>query len=225
MFDVLIHDYPYLLSSLNGLPAVILAFIIFRKHKAMMGLSGLLFIFLSPTALIYQGVYWAPERLGGVQYGLEDVVCSFSFGSIIYLASVLAFPSSSQKKMSALVFLKRLSLLGPVGALVFFALLFMGIGSMAASIGSFILIWLIVVLKQRNLIRPSLLTAFFYIPYYSFIILITTWISPEYLLLWNGIEIWGPKMFSVPIEDFIWVFTLSACYGAFIYSVRLNPTK
>jgi hypothetical protein len=208
-----LDQYPYLFAVILGLPAVALAFVLVPQQRAMMLLSGAVLALLSPLSVLHDGPYWAPQRLGeqfwGLKgWGLEDVLCTFSIGSLVWLSAIwgmrgLVLP---QPRFRRIVI--RFSAIAAVAtaAIVLWAAL--GLTIMVATI--LVQVTLIVGLLW---LRPALWAmptrvALLYTPYYFAVLTLAGLWHRDFHAMWNGPEILGPYVLGLPIEELLWSASL-----------------
>lgn len=205
-------SHPYLLSAFLGLPAVVLGFIFTCKLRRMMLWSGLLMALFSPLSVLSQKEYWTPIRLGRGPFGIEDVMVSFSLGSLIFLAG--AGPVYARIKIEIRLpnFLRRFLLVVLMGTAVFSLIFLLGAGSMLSSILTYWILTVVLLLINRNLWWACFRGAFIYSAYYCAVLYTTALIAPRFFGMWDGYAIWGPRLLGLPVEDIIWVLSLTVCY-------------
>jgi hypothetical protein len=88
-----LETYPYLLSNVLWLTAVLLA-VVFPPLSAQRRLilrQGLLGAVFFPFAAVANGEYWSPVRMAGFGLGIEDMFCAFNLGATAGLLAVLPF--------------------------------------------------------------------------------------------------------------------------------------
>lgn len=205
-------SYSYLLSSLLGLPAVILGFVFTDKLRKMMLLSGLLMVLFSPLSVLSQKEYWNPVRLFGGPFGIEDVVVSFSLGSLIFLTTGGTVSNRLKMDLNWRLFLKRFFFVCLIGAAVFNLFYLLGKGSLLSSILTYSILAFILLLSRKTYWRVVFPGALIYTLYYCLILYTTALISPAFFGIWNGYAIWGPRIQGLPVEDILWVMSLAVCY-------------
>lgn len=208
---------PYLLSAFLGLPAVVLGFVFAGKFRRMMLWSGLLMTLFSPLSVLSQKEYWSPVRIGRGPFGIEDVIVSFSLGSVIFLAGAAPVQARIKIEIGLTNFLKRFFPVGLMGAAIFSLLFFLGAGSLLTSILTFWVLTVALLLINRDFLWACFRGALLYSAYYCAVLYATALISPGFFRMWDGYAVWGPRLLGLPIEDIIWVFSLAVCYSLVVF--------
>lgn len=222
----LLGTHTYLLSNLLGLPAIAVAFLFSGPHRTSGLLAGALEVLHSPPLIFFNGVYWSPERVGGLTWGLEDVLVCFSLGAGVWFAALAGCrrPFSYQLRYSEFA-LRAARIAVPTIALSFV------VWSMGAGLMETLLLVMIAACAGLLAIRPALArfavcAALLYPPYYLAILYGTGWLAPDFFLIWNGTQLWNITVAGLPLEEIAFVIVFSFCYPLIIgYSldVRFDP--
>lgn len=207
-------QYSYLIACLFGIPMVVLVFIFGRHQRQMMLISGLLLTIFSPHAILHNYSYWTPIRLFQLPYGIEDMICCFSLGSVLWYFSIFPFRDKIQYHFQTWVFIKRLIPLLTILGVTWFICWFSGTGPVTAAIMAQTVV-LIIILYLMPSLRTFVINAIIlYPPYYLFILFLTGWIIPGFFNIWDGTTLWGPRFCGLPLDEYIWIFTFAPFWVA-----------
>lgn len=208
----MINTYPYLFAVLLGLPALLAGYVFAHHHRRMMALCGLFTVLFFPLAAIHQVDYWNPQRLGGWILGIEDVICCFSLGSLVWLAAVFPLRSNLSLDLQGPRFLKRTGGIIGVNIPIFLLLRLTDTGAVTRSIIVQFLVAFEVLLLRRALWPLALWAAIIYTPYYCLVLFSASWIFSDFFTIWNGYSLWGPRIFQMPIDEIVWVISYAVSF-------------
>lgn len=188
-------------------------------------ISGLGLVAAFPLAAIYQDEYWSPVRLWGGRVGLEDIVFTFSLGSLVWLAAAWPFRGRLTFRVKAATFLRRYAASFAVGLAVMTVLWLIGLGAMPAGIIANVFITMVLLNVRRDLWRLSLSAALIVTPWYCGLLYVASFLLPTFFSMWNPDSLWGARIFGLPLEEVVWVATFSAAYShvvAYAIDARLT---
>ena len=222
----LILKHSYLFADVCGLPIVALAFIVGRNQRLMMLVSGLLLTLLSPHAVFHNQDYWTPTRIFPIGFGIEDAICCFSLGSVLWLVAIWPFRNRIQLNLEDMTFVRRFILLLLLWGTSWLAFWLLGRGPVtAAVIGQVIVV--ITVLCLRPSYWPFAVSSLaLYPPYYLGILFAVSLIIPEFFTVWGGSTLWGPRIWGLPLDEFVWIISFAPHWSllmAYSANTRLLP--
>ena len=216
-------EHSYLAATLLGLVPVVLCYVWAREQRGRMALSGLILTLYSPGASLSNGDYWNPHRLGGFGFGIEDMICGFSMGSLIWLAAEYPFRKRVQTGYLAPVFWGRIATVSLSFTAGLVALWLGGFGSVSAEITMNLLLILALLALRRDYWPVTLGAALIYTPYYCLVLFVVSWIFPEFFSLWNGPTLWGSRLFDLPWDEYTWVSSFAGSWALMIaYALELR---
>lgn len=201
--------HPYLLSSLLGVPGVLIAFAAAGYLRTSVFIAGLVTTLYALPLASLDAPYWTPQRLGGFAVGVEDVIVSLSLGAGVWFAATLPFrkrvtiagrwPDTLARFAGVGLGGLALSLLAQSIVPIYMPALLMVMIAMA-----FVLGWL-----RPDLLPPALASLVLYPAYYIAILYLSQALLPGFFDLWDGPELWGPRLFGLPIEEVAFVAMFS----------------
>jgi len=218
--------HTYLLANLLGLPAVLAAFVFLRDQRRLLLLAGMVEVAHSAPLVFFQGRYWAPERLFGVAWGLEDILVCFSLGCLVWAAAYVPLRRRLTINLAVPIFVRRIfavaALTIPAAAIVWL----LGVGVMGTLIVVMILTAAALLVMRPGLWRLSLSAVLLYPPYYVLVLFVGSWIGTDFFSIWDGPELWGPVLFGLPVDEIVFVYVFSLCYPlifGFASGVTIRP--
>ncbi|MBZ0216088.1 MAG: lycopene cyclase domain-containing protein [Fimbriimonadaceae bacterium] len=220
----IIAEYPYLFVVLLGLPPVMAGFALAVSQRKMMLVSALSFTIFSPLSVLHQDVYWSPSRIGQYSWGIEDVLCCFSIGSLIWLAAVGSRRHVTTTRIQWPHFLQKIGIIGVIGVGLIIILNRFGAEIMVATIVVQIGLTLGILILRPDLWRIPVRVAAIYLPYYTLILTLGGFFSSTFYDMWNGPEILGPRILGLPIEEFLWACSLGSFPLAMAYASNTKIT-
>lgn len=218
-------EYDYLLSALMGLPVVMLAFVLGGKQSRQMLVSGCYLTLISPMSVFYQERYWSATRLFGGSWGVEDLLFCFSFGSVVYLMAIWPYRRAEPALIRFTAgFVVRFGLLSVVGIGAFFIAMWAGAGVLVANLIANGILVLVLVLLRPRLLELGLRAAAFYTPYYFLYLSFSAVVLPNYMTAWDGPDLLGPRIFSIPVDEILWVVSFALVFPVcFAFNFDLFP--
>ncbi|MCB1487467.1 MAG: hypothetical protein KDJ88_08420 [Bauldia sp.] len=222
----LLADHPYLLSSLLGVPGVLIAFAAAGQFRTSIFVAGLVNTLYGLPVASFDAPYWTPNRIGGFPVGVEDVIVSFSLGAGVWFAAILPFGRQMTITGRWPEGLARFAWIG-VGGMAFVLLarmivpVYMPALLLVMIAMAFVLGWL-----RPHLLPPALAALLVYPVYYAAILYLTEAIVPGFFDIWDGPELWGPRLFGLPVEEIVFVaafsFTFALIAGT-VVGARVQP--
>lgn len=208
----LLAGHPYLLSALLGVPGVLVAIAMAGRHRGSVLLAGLIETLHAPPLIWFDGSYWTPQRLGGLPVGVEDVIVSFSLGAGVWFAAILPFRRRLDLTGTWERSLVRLVAIGVGGALLALPIWLAGAGVMTVLLVVMLVVALVLGAARPGLLPLSLAALVLYPAYYVAILFLAAALDPSFFAIWDGPELWGPRLFGLPIEEIAFVAMFSITY-------------
>lgn len=204
------HRYPYLAVTSLGFAVVLIAFATAKRHRFAMFVSGLTYLAALPLYIPFDPVYWRPERLGGWILGIEDVLCLFSLGSLVWLAAVLPLDWRMPLKPSVGTYFSRILPIGAAGVALFTVLWAADCDPLWASVFAQSLIAGTMMWVRRDLRLLGLCGGIIYPLYYCSILAVASRLWPEHETMWTSVVMPGSTALGFPVTEIIWVTTFAA---------------
>jgi hypothetical protein len=201
----------FLAVNLLGLAVVLLALAIAGRHRVPMLAAGAIEMLHALPAPLFDGVYWSPRRAFGLWVGIEDLLLCFTLGAGVWFAAVallgdrLSYAGEWRGALRRLVLVTLLPL--PVvlirlaGASVMETLLLatLGTGAVLAS-------------QRPDLLALSGRAVPLYAAYYIAFLYLCAWLVPGFFALWDGPELWGPRLAGLPLDEVAFILAFAACF-------------
>ena len=168
-------------------------------------------VLCSPLSLLHESNYWTPGRLFGGGWGIEDVLFCLRCGVLASIGMLWPWCHLISMHPTSAVALRRwLACTAVSGALL--------VSFMAAGLSvmlSFILVQALLCATIAG-IRPEylrlVLTGATVFPLYNFLHLhLMRLLFPVFMQMWNGTQLIDVRLLDVPIEEYLWVISFSAC--------------
>ena len=209
-------NHSYLAISFLGFGITLLFYRFSPGTRKMMALSGTAFIPFSLMSFLHEKTYWNPHRLNGMSWGVEDILFTFSVGSLVWFFAEKPFQLILSNDGSLKAFLSRLGAIG-IPAVGGTFILTQIIGAMTATILGHCAV-LAYLLKKKPYLLLLALSAILCYPLYYFCVLniFSFWLDPNFSSLWNGTDIWGMYFLGIPLEEYLWVTSFSASWALLI---------
>ena len=83
----LLNVHLYLFGCLLFVPIIIVGFLIVPVSRQAALLAGIGMIPFAPFATFLQDTYWKPIRIGGGDWGIEDIIFGFAAGAVVFWAA------------------------------------------------------------------------------------------------------------------------------------------
>ncbi|HQL00856.1 MAG TPA: hypothetical protein PK090_08785 [Smithellaceae bacterium] len=207
-----LQNYPYLLSTLIGAAIVVAVYLLVSKERRIMLIGGAALVPFSFCAILHETSYWNAGRLGGFSWGIEDALFTFSVGSLTAAIGArvlqLDLPVRIQWQSAA----KKFILLCFSATILIIMLTLAGMDIMFATIIAQIAVTaLLTAANRHSWWRPSL-ASLIYTSYYTVMLYIFFHRVGGFADLWNGPHLWPARIFGLPLEEIIWVFTFAWCW-------------
>jgi hypothetical protein len=201
--------YPYLASTVIGFIVVVAGYLITAQKRTFMLAGGLALVPFSLCSVLHENVYWSTRRLGGLSWGIEDLLFTFSVGSLVALVGALIFQGGLTDKVNWPLFFKRYLLISLLGAGIALLLTIPGVDIMLATIVTQAVLIAALLAAGRYSFGLSLAVALIYTVYYIVMMKIFFFLFPGFAAGWNGTHLWPFKIGALPLEEIVWVFTFA----------------
>ncbi len=214
-----LSGHGYLVSNLLGLPGVVLFVIWAGRYWKSVVAAGAIELLHSFPLFWFNGVYWTPHRLGGVAWGIEDILVCFSLGAGVWFFAILPVRARLAVRFKPKRFAIRLMAIAVPST---------GFAILVWSLGAGVMETLLIVMTATGMAlaawRPQLLclsaaAAGLYPAYYLMILYGTLVIVPDFFSMWDGSELWGIDVFGLPLEEIAFVLVYSAVYPLIIGTI------
>lgn len=172
-------------------------------------IGGLALVPFSLCSVLHEDAYWSARRLGGLAWGIEDILFTFSVGSLIAGIGARVFQLPAMDHLDRQSFLKKYLFIGLTGMALAMLLTKAGMDIMLATITTQIAMIVVLTLKDASISGRSLTTALVYTCYYTLMIAVFFFLFPNFETYWRGTDLWPVKVAGIPLEEIVWVFTFS----------------
>jgi hypothetical protein len=204
----------YLVGNGVHLVAAGLLALALPDERRAMAASGLL---LTPFALFgpfVQGSYWRPERLGGLELGIEDVLFCFAFGALAWGFAALGRPRLPRLLPLTTRFARRAGAVGMLGLLGFLALWIAGLSAIWSLLVVQAGLAVAMVMREPSLLLPSIKSAVILTLYYLAMLAgMVLFFGEAVAALWTMESWFGFGLFGVPIEEILWATSFAAAWA------------
>ena len=217
--------YPYLFAGLLGLGLTAGLYAFAGRQRRMMILSGLLCLPLVPAAMLFEGNYWSPVRLGGWALGAEDFLFAFSTSSTAWLIAAWPFRRRAILDSAGSIHLRRVAIVYAVGWAVFLILWRAGLAVMTAHILATAAVLLFVLILRRRLWPMALRGAVGGVILYAVVLRTFFWIWPGFVSQWARGGVWGMIVVGLPLGEIVWACVFSAAWplsAAYAFDVAMR---
>jgi hypothetical protein len=210
---MLILEHKYLLAGIMGLLPLCVAIALAHRLRRSILVSGVVLGLFSPLSYLSEHVYWTPERLSDGGLGIEDVLFCFHVGAMIWVCAAWPWEAKIQFGAVAAVALRRLITVSAVAIVALGLLLSLGVTIMLAFTSVQAIAAVALVRLRPAYIRLVATGAPIFTVYYFLLLGLWTLLMPDFMGMWNGTELVGRALWGVPIEEHLWVITLTAGYS------------
>lgn len=164
-------------------------------------------------------------RVVGSQFGIEDVLFSFSAGGLAWISAI--WSSSSQLKVETHV-RKILSRTAMLASLTLTPAVFAHIlinGAMNRALFTMMAAGVLLLICNRNLWKLVLPSAIRFLGVYSVVVAgIVLWL-PHFTESWTVANLWGITLGGIPLEEFVWALVFGAVWplaAGFVLNARVD---
>jgi hypothetical protein len=216
----MLRTHPYLFANLPLL-ALLLAITLFARRRDLARLalpSGFLCLPASVLALMHQGEYWRPNRLGGGPFGIEDLIFTFSAGMAAWYCA--AWPQRAVALPDRIVTwrsVKRTLIWGTASGALAFVLWRGGLDCMSATVMAAIPLLAALLVWRRRLWRLAFTGMVCFVPVYIALVNIQLAIWPDYLRQWSSGG-WSRIILGMPVGEIAWAGAFGTVWPVLIAS-------
>lgn len=219
-------QHPYLAVNLVGTAVALLAVALAGRHRGTVLLAGAIETLHAPLTPLFDGVYWSPQRLGGLAMGIEDVLVCFSLGAGAWFCAVLPWQHRLEVTLAWAPALRRLLWIALLPALPAAVLFAAGATVMESLMLATVVTAAALLARRPALWRLPAAALALYVPYYSAFLIASAALVPGFAAMWDGPELWGPRLLGVPVDELAWVASFALCFPLVIGTVldaRIAP--
>jgi Lycopene cyclase len=216
--------YPYLLSELAGLPVVCLALAVARAERTLALACGASMVLCSPLSLLHEGHYWTPGRLFGGGWGIEDVLFCLRCGVLASIGMLWPWRHLIQMRPTSAVALRRWVGCTAVSGALLVSLMAAGFSVMLSFILAQAMLCAFIAGIRTDYLRLVLAGATIFPLYYFLHLHVLRLLLPGFMQMWNGTQLIDAHLLDVPIEEYLWVISFSACAPlvmAYVFNVQV----
>lgn len=219
-------EYQYIVSVAIGVPPVALAFVFARGERPFMALAGSLQTLLTPAIIFFQDVYWKPQRVFDLAFGIEDFVLNFLLGSMVWFCAVYFLRERYTRNITARKITFRLTFLTAINTPILYLSWIYLKDPMISVIIVQIFVTIEIMVLRPELWKLPLFSAAVYTPFYFVWLWSARQFGVDIDAIWSGPVLWDPRMAGVPIEELFFAATYAACYPliiGYIADLRARP--
>jgi hypothetical protein len=205
----LVLEYKYLYANLFGLLPLFVAILLAHRLRKTTLICGAVLSLFSPLAWLSERVYWTPERILGGGFGIEDVLFCFHTGAMSWLCALWPWRDTIRITPVATVAIRRLLSVSLFALIMLGCFLGAGLTIMLAFTLTQTIVSAVLVIMRPTYIRLAVSALPLFTAYYFLLLCLWKLLMPGFMGMWDGSELIGPQLFSVPLEEYIWVMSLS----------------
>ncbi|MFA5089360.1 MAG: carotenoid biosynthesis protein [Candidatus Omnitrophota bacterium] len=211
----MIHAHSYFFINVAGLIVVLAVYLFARNDRRGMFLSGLTLVPASLLSFLHEKSYWNPLRLNTGGWGIEDVMFCFSFGSLVWFLGIRPVCRVFNFTFSFRTFFTRWMIFSGlfIAAVRVFVVFF---SVMWATILAQCLALVVLLAFYPRFCRIALSAGILYSLYYWAVLHGFSFFARGFFSLWNGVDLCGLSFAGLPVEEFFWVISASACWPVFM---------
>lgn len=223
-----LQTYHYLFGCLLLMTIILLGYVLVPLSRKVSLVSGLILIPSAPFAAYLQNTYWAPVRVGGGTWGIEDVLFAFTSGTIVWWAAAwpitrrIRLEFSWTRVLAVVLVVHSISMSFFMLAITFQAdammtLLFIHIA---------FTIYFYFRMPEYRVVQASGLVSFLCF-YVLFLFLLNVMMENPFRV-WESAGFWGVRIFRLPVGETLWacVFgTSQPVLAAYCCGARILPAS
>ena len=227
----ILKTHAYLFANLPLM--ALIAGIAIRARRENLGattlFSGVASLPASVLALMHEGEYWRPVRLGGGPFGIEDLVFAFTVGAAAWLCAAWPFRKlAAPEHLVTGKAVTRLLIWGATASAAAFGLWRFGVDCMSATLAPAILL-LAALLARRVQLWPLAVTGpAVFVPLYVAVVRLQLAVWPDYLLQWGRGGPWAGMVLGIPAGEIAWAVGFAAVWPVAVASatdMELRPAR
>ncbi len=206
------ESHGYLLATLFGLPAVAVVVLAFPRHRGGILLAGALETLHAPPLVFFQGVYWSPQRVGGLALGLEDLLLCFSLGCGAWAAAALPHGARLRIDIQPKRFARRALIVAVPTTAIGFVLWVAGTGVMTILFATMLPTAAALLFLRPRLWRLAAWSIALYPPHYCAILYFAEGLGADFFAIWDGPQLSGARLWGLPVEEIGFAYCFAFCY-------------
>jgi hypothetical protein len=195
-----------------------------KKQRRLLLISALLSTPFSFASVFFVPEYWNPVRIAPFVVGIEDLLFSFSTGGIVWMLATWSLHNYIDTELRLQRTIKRYFIYIVSGTAVNVMLYILGVGVMTATLIGILLVATALFLLRRKF-WPLIITGMIgFVIFYFVIIKVIFMLFPAFPPQWTTENLWGFRVWGVPIEEVIWAMVYGAVWPlfmAYVLNVRL----
>lgn len=220
------RSYPYFLWSLVLMAACLAALPFCQANlRRTMVMSGLLMLPFAFTSLLIEPGYWLPHRLCCFLTGPEDFIIAFATGGLSWIMA--SWPLRRRLRVEVLGWriLGRYVVGTLAGLSVGGVFRLFGVGPLAAMVLAFSIFGVAIFWLGGRLWQVALSGFVGFTALYFAVVKVVFLLCPEFIHQWNEPNLWGPRIWGVPIDEITGAAGFAAAWPlfmAYLFCVRIG---
>ncbi len=207
-----LENYPYLTCSLVLLLVFCVVFLIERKHRTLLLFGALGSTAFSLSSPVFVPEYWNPVRVACFLVGPEDLIFSFANGGMIWFLATWPFRNRLDTSLTGIVFAKNFLLCTLLGTAFTVPGWLAGFGPMSNCLVAMAIMGCVLLFLKPQFWGVAFAGALSFTCIYAATIVFVTVSFPEFSSQWTHENLWGPTLFSLPIEEYAWALGFGAVF-------------
>lgn len=207
---VFVTTYPFLCMSVILMGVCVVCMMMSPSRRFPMLLSGSLCVPFCLYEVIFMPEYWTPVRMAMGFVGLEDIMFSFSTGSMAWFFATCCLRGRITLSIRPWRFSRRFFGCSILGVGLSLILRSAGFRVMTATLLAVVVGFVALAWRYRRLQWISIPGALGFTLLHVIVFKAVLMVSPHFLLQWNLQELWGVSVLGLPVEEVLWAF----CFGA-----------
>ena len=222
-----LKTHPYLVANIPLLVTIVVVGTCARPRRFAQTFvpAGLLCIPSALIAFTFEGDYWAPDRLGGLMIGIEDVIFSFNAGALAWLLAAWPFRRRIRATVEMKAAMTRFASLSLIGGIVIIGSHLWGNHSMVGfAAASLVVLSVILALGPKRWVL-AVTGGLLFTTAHTLLVRIQFWIWPDYVTFWNREGLLGTSFVGVPLIEPLWALFFGSVWPVivgFVFDVRFD---
>lgn len=206
-------EYKYLLANLLGVLPLAAGLLLARRLRMTAILCGaVLSLYSPPVSWLYEDLYWAPRRIIGSSWGVEDAMFCFHAGAISWLCALWPWGHRIRLAPQASEIIRRLVVITLCATGVLVGALSAGWSVLSAFLLAQSLSTAALLALRPEFWRLVAPGALLFLIYYFLLLALWRVLMPGFMDMWSGTELTGMKLLGVPVEEYLWVLSFAIGY-------------
>jgi hypothetical protein len=203
-------EYKYFIANFLGLLPLLTALFIAKRLRHTAVICGLTLVLYSPpVSWLYEGVYWAPPRVFGGSWGLEDAIFCFHAGAMSWLCAFAPWGSRFKFSPRVTVAARRLLVISVFATAALLVFLATGFTVLSAFLTTQTISTVIILSIRPEYLRVAVPGTILFMVYYFLLLGLWKLLMPGFMDMWSGTELAGGKVLGIPVEEYLWVLSFS----------------